>query len=156
MGRVLAPFGLRGELKVLALTDNPSRFAPRSRLWAGRQPVRVTRSRAAGGYVYLTLKGYPDRTSVERFRHALLQVPEEALPELDEGEHYRYQLLGLTVVDRAGNELGTLAEIIETGANDVYRVQRPDGEVLLPARKDVIIGVDLERRRVVVDPPDWR
>ena len=154
---MLAPFGLKGELKVQSLTDNPKRFAPRAKLWLGQQPVSVLRSREAQGYVYVTLKGFPDRDGVERFRHAMVQVPEGDLPPLPEGEYYRFQLVGLSVVDRDGAELGTVEEVLETGANDVYRVKTPDGkELLLPALVDVIISIDLEGKRMVVDPPDWR
>jgi 16S rRNA processing protein RimM len=157
VGRVLAPFGLKGELKVQALTDNPARFRPKAKLFAGQQPVSVATAREAQGYVYLTFKGFPDRTSIEKFRHALLQIPETDLPPLPEGEYYRFQLLGLTIVDRSGTVLGTLDEIIETGANDVYRVHSSEGaDVLLPALADVIVSVDLDARRMVVDPPEWR
>ncbi len=157
VGRVLGPFGLKGELKVQALTDNPRRFAAKSRLWAGEQPVTVAASRGAGGHLYVRLKGFADRTSVEKFRHALLQVPEDALPPLPEGQYYRFQLLGLVVVGRDGSVLGTLDEIIETGANDVYRVRTPSGaDILLPALDDVIVGVDLVAKRMVVDPPAWQ
>jgi 16S rRNA processing protein RimM len=157
VGRVLAPFGLKGELKVQPLTDNPDRFAPKSKLYAGQQPVTVVRSREAQGFVYLTLKGHSDRTSVERFRHAVLQIPEVDLPALPEGEFYRFQLLGLAVFDGEGNPIGTLDEVIVTGANDVYRVRTPEGkDVLLPALDDVVLSVDLDARRMVVSPPDWR
>jgi 16S rRNA processing protein RimM len=153
----LAPFGLKGELKVQPLSDNARRFAPKARLWAGTQKVTVISSREAQGAVFLRLKGFADRTSVEHFRHALLQVPEEELPPLAEGEFYRYQLLGLAVVDRDGAPIGTLDEIIETGANDVYRVRLPDGsDLLLPALDDVIVRIDLDNRQMVVDPPPWR
>ncbi|MBI5289118.1 MAG: 16S rRNA processing protein RimM [Chloroflexi bacterium] len=154
VGRVQGPFGLKGELKVLSLTDNPDRFLPKAKLWAGQQPVTVAAVREAQGYVYLTLKGFHDRTSVDKFRHALLQVPEADLPELEEGEYYRFQLIGLTVVDRAGEEIGTLAEVSETGATDVYRVRTPEGkDVLLAATADVVVSVDLKAKRMVVDPP---
>ena len=157
VGRVLGPFGVKGEIKVQPLTDNPRRFAAKSRVWAGEQLVTVAESREAGGYVYVRLKGFGDRTSAERFRHALLQVPEESLPPLPEGEYYRFQLIGLRVFDRAGEPLGTLDEVLETGANDVYRVRRPDGsDLLLPALDDVILSVDLVEKRMVVDPPEWR
>jgi len=156
VGRVLAPFGLKGELKVEAVTDNPDRFRPKAKLFAGLQPVSVATSREAQGYVYITLKGYPDRTSVEKFHNALLQIPETELAPLPEGEYYRFQLVGLTVVDRDGAVLGTLDEVIETGANDVYRVHSESGEVLLPALRDVIVSVDLAAKRMVVDPPDWQ
>jgi 16S rRNA processing protein RimM len=154
---VLAPFGLKGEMKVQTLTDNPRRFAPRSKLWAGTQPVTVSRSREAQGFIYLTFKGFPDRSSVERFRHAILQVPETDLPSLPVGEYYRFQLLGLTVVDTHGTLLGTLEEVIETGSNDVFRVRTLSGaDVLLPDLAYVIISVDLTAKRMTVDPPDWR
>jgi len=156
VGRVQGPFGLKGELKVLSLTDNPDRFLPKAKLWAGQQPVTIAAAREAQGYVYLTLKGFHDRTSVEKFRHALLQVPEADLPELEEGEYYRFQLIGLTVVDSAGEVIGTLAEVIETGATDVYRVRTPEGkDVLLAATADVVVSVDLKAKRMVVDPPPW-
>ena len=157
VGRVLAPFGLKGELKVQPLSDNPRRFAPRSKLFAGDQPVTVLKSREAQGHVFLMLKGYADRDSVDRFRHVMLQVPETALEPLPEGEYYRFQLIGLTVIGRDGVTLGTLDEIIETGANDVYRVRTPDAkDLLIPALDDVIVSVDLATKRMVVDPPDWR
>ncbi len=154
---MLGPFGLKGELKVQSLTDNDARFAPKSKLWAGQQPVSVATSRFAQGLVYVTLKGFTDRDSTDQFRHAMLQIPEDALPPLEEGEYYRFQLIGLDVVDREGASLGTLAEIIETGANDVYRVHPPEGaDVLLAALHDVIVSIDLAARRMVVDPPAWR
>jgi 16S rRNA processing protein RimM len=157
VGRVLAPFGLKGELKVQSLTDNPKRFAPRAKLWLGQQPVSVLRSRESQGYVYLTLKGFPDRNGVERFHHAIVQVPESDLAPLPEGEYYRFQLVGLTVVDQSGVELGTVDEVLETGANDVYRVKMADAkEILLPALENVVISIDLEAKRMVVDPPEWR
>jgi 16S rRNA processing protein RimM len=157
VGRVLAPFGLAGELKVQELTDNPQRLALRSKLFAGDQPVTVSGSRRAQGYVYLRFKGYTNRDAVERFRQAILQVPETALPPLPEGEFYRFQLIGLEVFDVSGQRLGMLEGVIETGANDVYRVHADDGgDILLPALDDVIQSVDLAQKRMVVDPPAWR
>lgn len=157
VGRVLGPFGLKGELRVQVLTDNDDRFKPKAKLWAGQQPVSILKSRAAPGYLYLTFKGFPDRDSTDKFRHALLQIPESELPPLPEGEYYRFQLIGLTVVGRDGVALGTLDEIIETGANDVYRVHPAEGaDVLLPALADVVISVDFATKVMMVDPPDWR
>lgn len=140
-----------------SLTDNAKRFAPKSKLWAGQQPVSVATAREAQGYVYLKLKGFADRDSVDKFRHAILQIPEDALPSLPEGEYYRFQLLGLEVIATDGTPLGTLAEIIETGANDVYRVHPAEGaDILLPALDEVIVAIDLAAKRMTVDPPPWR
>lgn len=156
VGRVLGPFGLKGEMKVLSLTDNPDRFAPKSRLHAGQQLVTLAASREAGQHLYLMFKGFSDRTSVEKFRGALLQIPESELPELEEGEYYRFQLVGLEVVDKAGAKLGTVAEVIETGATDVYRITAPGtSDLLLAAAPDVIVEIDIKAKRIVVDPPAW-
>src|SRR4029079_15291923 len=100
--------------------------------WSAVGAVRLLTPRAASGHVYLTLRGFPDRDATEKFRHVLLQVPEADLPPLPPGEYYRFQLVGLTVVDTEGATLGTLDEIIETGSNDVYRVHPREGaDVLL-------------------------
>lgn len=156
VGRILAPFGLKGELKVLSLTENPERFRPKARLYAGQQPVTLSAVREASGHLYLKLKGFADRTSVEKFRLTLLQVPESDLPELEEGEYYRFQLIGLKVEDRDGSPLGILEEVLETGANDVYRVRTPEGkDILLAHTPDVVISIDLKAKRMVVDPPEW-
>ena len=143
-------------MKVLSLTDNPDRFAPKSRLYAGQQLVTVAAAREAGQQTFVTLKGFADRTSVEKFRGTLLQVPESDLPELEEGEYYRFQLVGLNVFDRTDAKLGTVAEVIETGATDVYRITAPDTpDLLLAATPDVIIEIDLKKKRMTVDPPAW-
>jgi 16S rRNA processing protein RimM len=157
VGRAIAPFGVKGELKVQPLTDNPERFRQGSRLWAAQEPITVADARAAGGLLYIRLEGYADRTSVERFRGAILQVPESDLPSLAEGAYYRFQLIGLTVRDLAGTALGTLVEVIETGANDVYRIRAESGtEIMLPATANVVIGVNREQGTITVDPPAWR
>lgn len=157
VGRIQTPHGLRGEVKVTSLTENPDRFAPKARLWAGQQQVTVTGVREASGFVYLTLKGFNDRTSVEKFRNTLLQVPESELPELEEGEYYRFQLIGLQVFDRDGAALGEVAEIIETGATDVYRVTSPGkADLLLAATPDVVLEINIAAKRMTADPPDWR
>jgi 16S rRNA processing protein RimM len=157
VGRVLGPFGLKGELRVQSLTENPARWRVGSRLYAGATPVTVVGAREAQGYVYVRLKGFTDRTSVDRFRHAMLQVPETELPPLPEGEFYRFQLVGLRVVHRDGTPIGAVEEVLETGATDVYRIARPDGpDLLLAAIPDVILAIDINAGTMTVDPPDWR
>ncbi len=153
---MLGLFGLKGEMRVQSLTDNEARFQARAKLYAGTQLVTVAASREAQGFTFITLKGFNDRAAAAPFVHALLQVPESDLPPLPDGAYYRYQLLGLTVVDRDGAMLGTLDEIIETGANDVYRIHPTEGaDTLLPALADTILSVDLAASRMVVDPPGW-
>ena len=77
-------------------------------------------------------------------------------PRLPQGEYYHHQLLGLQVINKEGQLLGTLVEILETGANDVYVVKGESGEeVLLPAIDGVVVGIDLENHTMLVEPPAW-
>jgi 16S rRNA processing protein RimM len=149
-GRVLAPHGVRGEVKVEPLTDFPERFSPGSVLWLRGAPVRVVRGRWQGRTVVLKLEGLDDRDSAERLRGAELQVMPS--PEnLAEGVFYRDEVIGLRVIDENGADLGRLADILRTGSNDVFVVRGPRGELLLPATDDVVKSVDLDGGRVVVE-----
>ncbi len=89
------------------------------------------------------LEGYEDRTAVEALRGQALQIPRSDLPELPEGENYVFDLLGLRVVAVDGEELGEISEIIFTGANEVFIVTGPRGELLIPYISDVIASEDI-------------
>jgi 16S rRNA processing protein RimM len=107
------------------------------------------------GRVLLKLEGCDDRTAAEALRGAFVQVPiEEAIP-LDEGEYYEHQIVGLAVWTAKGEALGEVVEILYTGANDVYVVRGLDrSEILIPAIAGVILKVDLEAGRLVVELPE--
>jgi 16S rRNA processing protein RimM len=157
VGRVLRPHGVRGELRVEILTAYPERLAQHAHLYLARpdSPEDVRRYlveglRLHGEILLLKLDGCDDRNSADRLRGLLVQVPiEEAMP-LEEGEYYLFQLVGVRVETETGEWLGQVAEVIETGANDVYVVHGPRGELLLPALDDVVLELDLEAKRMVV------
>ncbi len=152
VGRVLGAHGTKGALRVESLSDVPGRFAPGAAVWL--QAVRrVIQSASAGrGALILKLEGIDDRASAERMRGEVLEVPETERPPLPPGAYYTDDLIGLRVVDPEGRLLGTLEEVVETGANDVYVVRGPRGELLLPAVDDVVLEVDLEGKRMVARP----
>ncbi len=101
----------------------------------------------------LALRGVTTRTGADVLRNLLLEVPEDDLPPLADGEYYRYQLIGVEVFDGAGEALGRIEDVIDTGANDVYAVRNADGELLVPAIDTVVRTVDLPGRRMEVDVP---
>lgn len=125
-------------------------------MWVGEKdpsPRPVERARLHQGVVILKLGGCDTRNDAETLRNQWLQIPaEEALP-LEEGEFFYYQLVGLQVETAAGEVLGELQEILQTGANDVFVVRGPGGELLLPDIPDVILDVDPEAGRIVVQIP---
>ena len=151
VGRVLAPWGLRGDVKVEPLTDFPQRFAAGGRVWAGGVTYVIERYRWQRGQVFLKLAGIDSVTAAEALRHRLLEVPEDELRPLGEGEYYHFQILGLEVKTTAGEVLGRVEQIISTGSNDVFVVRGPRGEVLIPAVDDVVKSVDPTAGRIEVE-----
>ncbi|HVA24819.1 MAG TPA: ribosome maturation factor RimM [Chloroflexota bacterium] len=152
VGRIVAAFGTKGELRVMSQTDFPERFEIGAELWMERQdrPFTVEHCRWQKGQAILKLGAIDDRDQAEELHGRYLRVPGSALAELDEGEYYLFQLRGLTVITEDGRELGRVDDVLQTGANDVYIVATPHGELLLPAIEDVIKEVDLAAGRMVV------
>jgi 16S rRNA processing protein RimM len=152
VGEILRPHGVRGELRMRVLTDYPERLGTLETLYVGpdHNPHRVLGSRGHRETVLLRLEGVPDRETAERYRGLLVHVAIEDAVPLEDGEHYLFELVGLTVVTEEGRELGQLVDVLETGANDVYVVKGPSGEVLLPAIPDVVREVDVQGGQMTV------
>jgi 16S rRNA processing protein RimM len=160
VGQIVGVHGVHGELKVEILTEAPDRFGLLDRVFIGLEgeeplPWRLESYRLHKGRALLKLTNCDDRTQAEIFRRQLVQIPlQDALP-LEEGTYYEYQILGLAVWTVAGEYLGEVVEIIPTGANDVYVIDRagkPD--LLIPAIEEVIHEVDLEIGRMVITIPE--
>jgi 16S rRNA processing protein RimM len=152
VGEVQRPHGVRGELHMRVMTDYPDRLSALETLYFGpdhdpRRLVGVRRHREA---VLLRLEGVDDRDAAEPYRGMLVYVALEDAVPLEEGEYYLYQLVGLQVLSEDGRQIGTLVDVLETGANDVYVVDGPLGEVLLPAIPQVVRQVDVPGGRIVV------
>jgi 16S rRNA processing protein RimM len=153
IGRVARPWGTQGELKVEIMTDFPDRFALLRKVYLGPKAVPFTLEgfRLHKGSALLKLEGCHDRAAVEKLRGQLVQIPiEEAMP-LEEDEYYEHQIVGLTVWTTGGECLGTVDEIIFTGSNDVYVVRGEGREILIPAIENVVLEVNLAKRRLIVE-----
>ena len=155
IGRVSKPHGTRGELRIISYSDFPERFKDLQSVLVKTarelKEMRVEGARFHNRQVLLKFEGIDSMDEAERIKGALLMVDEKDVFPLPEGHYYHFQLLGLTVVDNERGELGTLAEIIETGANDVYVVNSPRfGEVLIPVIPQVVLDIDLALRRIQV------
>jgi 16S rRNA processing protein RimM len=144
VGRIFGPWGLQGDLKVEPLTDFPERFAVGCSLYVDGVAYSIERCRWHKGKVYIKLSGIDSATAAEGLRQRLLEVPEEELRPLSEGEYYQFQILGLKVRTTEGQPLGKVAQILGTGSNDVFVVQSEGGELLIPALDDIVKAIDLE------------
>jgi len=151
IGKVLKPHGLRGELRIRPLTDDPSRFSWLKKVYLGEEalkPLTVETVRFHKELVLVKFVELNGRDSVAQLHGELLLVAmEDAIP-LDEGEYYLYQLYGLDVYSDEDVYLGELVNVIETGANNVFEIEKEGKRILLPDIPDVITDIDFENGRL--------
>jgi len=151
IGRVMAPFGTSGELRVRPETDLPERFQELKQVCLERPDgeARITRVRSARVTpkgVLLAVAAASNRKQAEALRNAWVKIkPSMALP-LSEGAYYIHQILGLHVFTDDGRDLGEVTEVVSTSANDVYVTPK----AMIPALRHVVREVDLEGGRMVV------
>jgi 16S rRNA processing protein RimM len=153
VGRITRAHGVKGEVAVLPLSQVADRFEPGSRVLAGEDGGRVlvvAEARPHRSRLLITFQGVKDRDQAEALQGTYLFVPSTDSPPLPVGEYWTHDLVGCEVLTEDGRSLGVLREVIHTPANDVWVVQGPDGETLIPALKDVVSEVDLGTRRIVV------
>lgn len=155
IGEVLKPQGLRGEVKVRPITYDVNRFRALTEVYLRQgeafQPREVCFERIHDGFVYLRFAGVEDRGVAEGLRGALLYVHRKDAVQLPENMHFICDLIGCDVVDTVGELVGVLKDVLTPGSNDVYVLDTPEGEVLLPALYSVVPDIDVERRRITVD-----
>ena len=162
VGRVGKTHGLRGEVKVIPETDDPKRFADLETVFLGNEPGEATPHTVAavrlqptrrGPTVVLKLEGIDTIEEAASLRRQRVFAREEDLPPLADGEFFLHDLIGLDVVTDQGEPVGTVKDVLELPANNVYvvaRSGRPD--TLIPAVPAFIDEMDIEGRRLVVRP----
>ncbi len=155
IGKAVKPFGVKGEMKIEALTDFPERFKGLRRVYlvspAGKELACEVRSvRYAGGTPYVLFGGYESPEKARALNGWLIKVPEEETVPLPEGSYYWFELIGMEVFSEGGEKLGTIVEIFQTGSNDVYVMKRGRKEVYIPATKEIVRQVDRKARRRVI------
>jgi len=156
VGRIVRPHGIRGEVKVAPLSDWPERFKDFHSLYleseGNAKRVEVEGRRVRGNQVILKLSGVNDREGAESLRGVLLKVREETCPPLPEDTHYVFDLVGLEVKTTGGERVGSVVDVLQMPAHDVYVVDARGGEVLIPAVKTFIKRVDIEDGVIVIEP----
>lgn len=155
IGRIVRAHGLRGELSVAVLTEYPDRFETMEWVYVGDEfeatPYRVEGYRWHKSNILMTLTGISDRAQAEVLRGQYVQIPVEEARTLPPGEYYLYQLVGLQVITTAGEDLGKVVNIIETGANDVFVVEKNGQQLLLPGIPEVVQAIDIAQGRMVIN-----
>jgi 16S rRNA processing protein RimM len=156
IGRIVGPFGIRGEVKVFSLSDIPDRFTTVDTVYLGEQrtPHKIKAVRPyKGELVVMKLTEIDDATTAEKLREQELFIPIEAMAILPPDSYYQHDIIGLQVFLLDGTLVGTITDIMSAGGNDVYTINTASGkQVLVPAVKEFIKQVDLIRHVMYIDP----
>lgn len=155
VGVITQTHGIKGEVKVFPTTDDAQRFKKLKKVTLDngkeRRELEITSVKFFKNLVILKFKGIDDINEVEKYKKAALFVIRENAVPLGENEYFIADLIGLRVVSDEGEELGTLDDVLQTGANDVYVVKNDKGEeILVPAIKDCVKNVDIEGGEIIL------
>lgn len=156
IGKIVSVFGLRGEVKVQPWCDSPDFLCEFDTLYyKSGTPVSIEQARVQKNLVIMKLEGTDTVEGAQALRGRVLYMDREDV-ELEEGAYFVQDLIGLEVRDAATDRLyGTITEVSETGANDVYHIKAPDGRMLyIPAIPDVVKETDIEGGRMLITPLD--
>ena len=149
VGVIASTHGVRGEVKVFPTTDDVRRFKKLKEviLDTGKENriLEIEQVKFFKQFAILKFKGIDTLDEVEKYRKKSLYVTRENAVRLNKDEYFIADLIGLKVLDEAGEALGGLEDVIETGANDVYQIKMNDGrQLLLPAIRQCVLEVDVE------------
>lgn len=154
MGRIVGPYGVQGWIKIQPQTEAVDGLLSYRSWWLARdqdwQKHKVVEGRAHGTTLVARLEGCGDRDQAMTLRGLQVAVPRSELPPPKSGEYYWCDLIGLQVENIQGEKLGQVEEVLATGANDVL-VVRGDRERLIPLIASVLVGVEFENSRILVD-----
>ncbi len=157
VGVIASTHGLSGEVNVFPTTQDPERFKKLKKVTLHTQKgeeiqLDVVSSRFFKKFVIVKFKQFNNINEVEKFRGCELTIDRKDAIKLEKGEYYCADLIGLVIVDEEGNELGTLTEILQTGANDVYEMTRKDSEdkIYIPAIRDCVKEINVDEGKIVI------
>ncbi|WP_096269910.1 ribosome maturation factor RimM [Paucisalibacillus globulus] len=158
VGKIINTHGIRGDVKVLRVSDFEERFDIGNTLYlfTGDKLVSeliIDGHRIHKGFDLVHFKGLDNINDVEHFKGSSLKIPESQLSELGENEYYYHEIIGCEVFTGEGESLGFVKEILSPGANDVWVVKPSKGkDILIPYIEDVVIDINVEGKRIVIEP----
>ncbi len=155
IGHITKSVGLRGEIKVVPLTDDPERFHDLTSVWLGVDETsaceyRLTRSRVTAKGVFLQIASIGDKNEAEAVRGWFVFVPEQLAVKLPRGSHFVHDIVGLTVETEAGEKIGTVTDVQKYPAQDVWIVETGSKEIMIPAVKEIVRQVNLKQKRIII------
>ena len=155
VGVISSTHGVRGEVKVFPTTDDVTRFRQLKKVYldTGREmlPLEIQNVKFFKQFAILKFKGIDNINDIEKYRGKNFMIDREDAVDLEEDEYFIADMIGMKVCTEDGSEFGTLKDVMETGANDVYIIDSLEhGEVLIPAIRECILDVDMDEERMTI------
>ena len=157
LGQIVAPHGVRGDLRIMPLTSNTQLFLDMDYLLLpDDRRLHIVKARPHKNIMLVTVTVVASIEEAEALRGQKVSVYREDMPELPEGRYYVGDLIGLPVLDEQGSRIGTFKDVLPTGSKDVYVIQPPEGKDILVANiPENIREIDLKNGRIIVRLPEW-
>ena len=156
VGEIVNTHGIKGEVKVFSLTKNPENFKRYKKVFVEDKWMNILGVKFQKDRVILKLEGIESMTEAETYKKKFISIEREKEPELEEDTFYVTDLIGCSVYDTEGVNLGLVSEVFETKNNDVYWIKQPK-ELLIPVLRDIVLEVVPEEKRIVIKPVgEWQ
>lgn len=151
IGKIVNAVGLKGEVKVYNYSDSPEIYATAEGVYVDDELMEVENLRLQKNMVILKLAGIEDRNAAEAAKNREIFVTEDDLPELEEGEYYIRDLIGMEVALEDGSHLGTMTDVIQNSAQDIFQLRTDEGKnVLIPRVPEFILDINTDERKITV------
>jgi 16S rRNA processing protein RimM len=156
VGQIVNTHGIKGEVKVFSLTDTPENFKRYKCVLVEDKWMNILGVKFQKDRVILKLEGINDMNEAETYKKKYISIQRDKEPELDADTFYVTDLIGCTVFDTEGVNLGPVFDVLETKNNDVYWIKEPK-ELLIPVLRDIVLEVVTEEKRILIKPVrEWQ
>ena len=156
VGKIVNTHGLKGEMKVMPLTDDPKRYNDLEFVLLDGKEVKIESRKYQKDRVILKLEGINSIEEVERLKNKYLEIPRDYAVELEEDTYFIADLIGCRVFDTEGKDLGEIYDVLQTKNNDVYWIKKPK-ELLIPVLLDIVLDINIEDRKITIKPVgEWQ
>nr|WP_253197451.1 ribosome maturation factor RimM [Clostridium algidicarnis] len=156
VGQISKPHGIKGEVKVIPLTDDIKRFRKLKKVYIDGNEKVIVWCKMQVDRVILKIEGIDTIEGAESLRNKYIQVKREEAVRLPKDSYFIADLLSCTVYDTSENKIGKVYDVIKTGSNDVYWI-KDEKEILIPALKDIVLDVDIDSHKIIIRPiKEWQ
>ena len=156
VGKIVNTHGLKGEVKVIPLTDDPKRYNDLEFVLIDGVERKILGVKYQKDRVIVKVEGINSIEEAEKYKNKYMEIPREYAVPLEEDSYYIADIIGCTVYDTNGKDLGKIFDVIQTKNNDVYWIKKPK-ELLIPVLLEIVTDIDVENKKITIKPVgEWQ